>query len=262
MSRPSAESRGPAGEALRTYAADLHVHTVLSPCAAREMLPPLIVSRARLRGLDLIAVTDHNASANAGALQRAAAGAGLTVLPGMELQTSEEVHLLCLFDTLEQLDAWQRVVDDRMPCEANRPDAFGEQLVVDETGAPLRHETRLLATSAALALGEAVRGVAERGGLAIPAHVDRPMYSLSGALGFPPPDLAVDAFEISPHATPADARRRFPWLAGAPLVQGGDVHHLDDFAASTVLVLAAPTIAEIRLALRGARGRSCTLLPR
>ncbi len=247
---------------LRAYAADLHVHTVLSPCAAREMTPPQIVARARARGLDLIAVTDHNASANAAALQRAAAGTGLAVLPGMELQTSEEVHLLCLFDTLEQVGAWQQVVDARMPAERNRPEVFGEQFVVDETGALLGCEPRLLAGSAAIGLEEAVRGVSARGGLAIPAHVVRPAYSLSGSLGFPPPELAVEAFEISARGDPEDARRRFPWLAGHPLVRGGDVHHLDDFIAATVLVLAAPTIAELRLALRGQHGRSCTLLPR
>ena len=256
------DPRGPTSDALRAYTADLHVHTVLSPCAAAEMTPPHIVSRALARGLDLIAITDHNASANAGAVQRAAAGTGLTVLSGMELQTMEEVHLLCLFDTPEQMSAWQREVDARMPPEDNRPDVLGEQFVVDETGAFLRREGRLLATSVALRLEEAARGVSERGGLAIPAHVDRPAYSLSANLGFPPPDLPVDALELSAHATPADAQRRFPWLAGYSLVQGGDVHHLDDFAATTVFVLTAPTIAEIRLALRGRCGRSCTLLPR
>jgi PHP domain-containing protein len=249
-------------DGLRAYVADLHVHTLLSPCAAVEMIPPLIVRQALARGLDLIAITDHNATANAGAVQRAAAGTRLTVLPGMELQTSEEVHLLCLFDTLAQVSDWQEEVDARMSPSENVPEFFGEQFVVDETGGFLRRETRLLTGSVRIRLEEAVGEVVRLGGLVIPAHIDRPAYSLSAILGFPPPDLLVDAMEISPHTTPAAVRGRFPWLADYPLVQGGDVHHLEDFAATTVFSLAALTIGEIRLALHSRDARSCTIVPR
>lgn len=249
-------------DGLRAYVADLHVHTVLSPCAAVEMIPPLIVRQALARGLDLIAITDHNATANAGAVQRAAAGTRLSVLPGMELQTSEEVHLLCLFDTLAQVSDWQAAVDARMPPAENVPEIFGEQFVVDETGNFLRCETRLLTGSVRMRLEEAAGEVRRLGGLAIPAHIDRPVYSLSASLGFPPLDLLVDGMEISPHTTPAAAHGRFPWLADYPLVQGGDVHHLEDFGATTVFSLAAPTIGEIRLALQKQDTRSCTILPR
>jgi len=248
--------------AIAEYRADLHVHTVLSPCASRDMLPPQIVAHTLALGLRIIAVTDHNASANARAVQEAAAGTPLTILPGMELQTAEEVHLLCLFATVEQLSAWQAEVDARMPRQENQPDAFGPQVVVDAAGAVVRSERRLLATSVALGLEEAAWMVRERGGLAIPAHVDRPVNSLSAMLGFPPPGLVVDALEISAHTTPEAARRRLPWLTGYPLVQGGDVHHLEGFRASTVFRLAAPTLAEIRLALKGAWGRSCSIIPR
>jgi PHP family Zn ribbon phosphoesterase len=253
---------GPLHGGPRAYTADLHVHTVLSPCAAVEMIPPLIVRHALARGLDLIAITDHNASANAGAVQRAASGTGLTVLSGMELQTMEEVHLLCLFDTQEQVSAWQEAVDARMPPMENVPEIFGEQFVVDETGELLRRETRLLSGSVLMRLEEAVGVVRGLGGLAIPAHVDRPTFSLSASLGFPPPGLLVDALEISPHTTPATACQRLPWLANYRLVQNGDVHHLEDFAGTTVFALAAPTIEEIRLALDERDARSCTIIPR
>ena len=249
-------------DGLRAYVADLHVHTVLSPCAAVEMIPPLIVREALARGLNLIAITDHNATANAEAVQRAAAGTRLTVLLGMELQTSEEVHLLCLFDTLAQVSDWQAEVDARMPPAENVPEYFGEQFVVDETGGFLHRETRLLTGSVRMRLEEAAGEVHRLGGLVIPAHIDRPAYSLSAILGFPPPDLLVDGMEISPHTTPAAARGLFPWLVDYPLVQGGDVHHLEDFAATTVFALAAPTIGEIRLALQKKDTRSCTILTR
>ncbi len=248
---------------LRCYAADLHVHTALSPCAAPEMTPPLIVQRALEQGLNLIAITDHNASANVGAVQRAAGGTGLTVLPGMELQTSEEIHLLCLFDTEAEALAWQEEVAGRLSREENRPEIFGEQLVLDESGRLLRHEKRLLACSTQLRLVEAAEAVRLRGGLAIPAHVDRPSFSLTASLGFPPADLAVDALEISAHTTATAACRQFPWLADFPLVQGGDVHQPEDFSpATTFLTLAAPTLVEIRLAFRGDDARSCCIIPR
>ncbi|HZW04812.1 MAG TPA: PHP domain-containing protein, partial [Anaerolineaceae bacterium] len=91
---------------MKDFRAELHVHTVLSACAEIEMLPPLIVEEALAKGIDVIAITDHNTTGNVAAVQRAALGINLTVLPGMELQTREEVHVLCLFDTLDQAEAF------------------------------------------------------------------------------------------------------------------------------------------------------------
>ncbi|HPO58953.1 MAG TPA: PHP domain-containing protein, partial [Anaerolineaceae bacterium] len=119
---------------MKAFRADLHVHTVLSPCADIEMQPPLIVSTALDRGIQILSITDHNATGNIAAVQKAADGTGLTILPGMELQTAEEVHCLCIFDTLEQAHALQAIVDRLLPPLANRPDYFGDQLYVDENG--------------------------------------------------------------------------------------------------------------------------------
>jgi hypothetical protein len=112
---------------MQRFRADLHVHTVLSPCAAVEMIPPLIVQTALEQVIHIIAITDHNASANVAPVIEAAAGSNLTVLPGMEMQTQEEVHLLCLFEDLEQLKTWQHLVDAHLPQRFNNPDYFGEQ---------------------------------------------------------------------------------------------------------------------------------------
>ena len=244
---------------LKTYTAELHVHTVLSPCAAIEMIPPFIVHEALEHGINLIAITDHNSSANVGAVQKAANGTELTVLPGMELQTREEVHLLCLFDTLDQLEAWQGLVDARMPQVENNIDYFGEQFVVDEAGEFIRRETQLLITSADLSLKEGVQGVAKLGGLAIPAHVNRKAFSLIANLGFVPPDLGVDALEISRHLSPQAARDTFPQLKGYTLVQSGDVHRLEEFLGANVFELAAPTVSELKKALLNQEGRSLTI---
>jgi PHP family Zn ribbon phosphoesterase len=238
------------------YIAELHCHTVLSPCAEVEMIPPLIVQTAIERGINLLAITDHNASANIEAVQKAAHGTGLIVLPGMELQTREEVHLLCLFDTLEQSAAWQTIVDGRLPPLENDIEHFGEQFVVDETGEFIRRETRLLLTSVALSLEDAIERVSAIGGLAIPAHVNRPAFGLIANLGFVPVDVKIEALEISRHLNVVDAVKKFPQIKGYPLVQGGDAHRLDEFLGANVFQIEAPTITELKMALQGVAGRS------
>ena len=239
---------------LKILRAELHVHTLLSPCAGVEMIPPLIVRQAQAHGIDLIAVTDHNTSANAGAVIEAAQGSGLVVLPGMELQTQEEVHLLCLFDTLQQAGAWETRVAAVYPDQPNDPEHFGEQYIVDASGEFLRSEPRLLLTSARLSLEEAVQGVTALGGLAIPAHINRPANGLIAQLGLIPP--IFEALEISRHITPTQARQRYPQIGALPLLQSGDVHFLDGFLGATRLALETVSIAEIRMAIRGEGGRS------
>jgi PHP family Zn ribbon phosphoesterase len=246
---------------VRSYLAELHIHTVVSPCAGIEMIPPLIVQEAVERGINLIAITDHNSTANVQAVQKAARNYDLTVMPGMELQTREEVHLLCLFDTVAQMEAWQALVDTHMPPLENNIEFFGEQFVVDETGEFIRRETQLLLTSANLPLQKAVAEVTKLDGLAVPAHVNRQAYSLIANLGFVPPDLPFPALEISRHITPTEARQKFPQLKNYPLIQNGDVHYLADFLGVNRFNMAAPTVAEIKLALSDQDGRSLTLKP-
>ncbi len=241
---------------MKTFIAELHCHTVLSPCAEVEMIPPLIVEAAIERGINLLAITDHNASANIEAVQKAAHGTDLSVLPGMELQTREEVHLLCLFDTLEQSVEWQSIVDQHMPPLENDIEHFGEQFVVDETGEFIRRETQLLLTSASLSLDDAIGRVRAIGGLAIPAHVNRQAFGLIANLGFVPVDVQIDALEISRHLKATDAVKKFPQIKGYPLVQGGDAHRLDELLGANVFELESPTTAELKLALRGTDGRS------
>jgi 3',5'-nucleoside bisphosphate phosphatase len=240
---------------MKTLRAELHVHTVLSPCAEVEMIPPLIIAAAQEMGIAVLGITDHNASANAAALIEAAQGSGITVLPGMELQTQEEVHLLCLFDSLEQLQAWQAVVDAALPDLQNRPEFFGEQFVVDATGDFVRREERLLLTSCSLTLEEACQQAAALGGLVIPAHVNRKAYGLIQTLGFIPSDLAADGLEISRHLSPTKACQTLPQLAGYPLVQNGDAHRLDELMGVNEFTVEAANVAELRLALQGLQGR-------
>jgi len=224
------------------------------------MIPPVIVERATGQGIDLIAITDHNASANVAAVMEAAAGTGLHVLPGMELQTREDVHLLCLFDSPEQMASWQARVDASLPMKDNDPELIGEQYVVDATGDLLRCENRLLAISTHLTLEEAVAGVHGLGGLALPAHVDRQAFGLLPTLVFVPPGLPVDGLEISRRTPFTQARQRFPQLAGYPLLLGGDVHYADDFLGANIFELQQVCVAELCLALQQSQGRSLKVM--
>jgi len=223
------------------------------------MIPPLIVRQALKLGLQLIAVTDHNSAANCAAVIQAAQGTGLAVLPGMEVQTAEEIHVICLFDTVEQALTWQGTVFDHLPDQANAEDLFGAQYVVDAEGEYLRTETRLLQTATDLPLEEILRRVKALGGLAIPAHVDRPSYSLLANLGFVPAGLDAPALEIFRLTDPAAAIARWPDLAPYPLIRSGDAHRLNEITPALKLTLAAPMVAELALALAGSNGRSFSL---
>ncbi len=233
------------------YTADLHLHTVLSACAEIEMMPEFILERAQELGLNLIAVTDHNSAENAAAMMTAAKGTGITVLPGMEVQTREEAHLLCLFDALEQVLNWQGVVYAHLPPLKNKEQVFGTQVVLDVDGEPVGVNDRLLATSVSLSVDQVVQRVRGLNGLCIPSHVDRPAYSLIANLGFIPPDLEIVGVEISRLVGPKEARARFPQLERYSLVASGDAHRLKEMARRTTLKMAEPTVTELALALAG-----------
>jgi PHP family Zn ribbon phosphoesterase len=240
---------------MKRFRADLHVHTVLSPCAEVEMIPPLIVQRALEQRIELIAITDHNASANVGSVQKASEGSGLTVLPGMEVQSREDVHLLTIFETLDALKTWQKEVDSALPDKQNNADLFGEQFVVDATGEFIRNEPRLLLTSTHFSIDEIFERVSELGGIVIPAHVERITYGLLPTLGLISEKWNIAALEISRRSTPEKLAEAFPAVMKYPLIQSGDVHQLDQFLGSTVFTLLSPTIMEISMAFRKVSGR-------
>jgi len=246
---------------LRCLRTDLHVHTVASPCAEIEMIPPLIVEQAQRLGLAVMAITDHHTIDNVEAVIQAANGSGITVLPGMEVQTREEVHLLCLFDDLVAAYCWQMQVYDALPDLPNDARAFGIQLAVDCCGEMVRVNERLLLTSTRLSVEQVSNEVHSLGGLVIAAHVDRPAYSLLSNLGFIPDELDLDAIEVSALSSPDTARSRWPDLQERPLVRWGDAHRLTDMRRDTVFAVEKPTIAEMHLAFAGLEGRKVCVVP-
>jgi len=245
---------------LRGFRADLHIHTVASACAEIEMLPPLIVERARQLGLDVIAITDHNSAANVAAVCEAAHESDLVVWPGIEVQTREEAHITCLFDSPEQAEALAATIEGHLPHEENPEAFFGVQLVVDAQGEFLRKDALLRQVACGLSVESVVSLVRERGGIAIAAHVDRPSYSLVASLGFVPEDLDLAALEVS-QATPlGEIHSRLPQVARWPLIRSSDAHTLSQMRACFRLTVERPTIAEFELALRGEAGRAIELL--
>ncbi len=241
--------------------AELHIHTVLSPCADLEMLPPLIVAECLERGIGLIAVTDHNASANIHAVQEAARGTGLVVLPGMEIQTCEDVHILCLFDTREQIRVWQQIVDASMPNLQLYPNYYGDQLVVNPAGEVISRDARELLSSTRLSITDVCEKVGELGGLAIPAHVNRSPNGLIPTLGRVPREIPFAVLEISRKIDPEIAVQMIPELKGYPLLLGGDAHRLDDLLGVNEFTVESLCIDEIKMALRGEDGRKFRILP-
>lgn len=241
----------------REYHVDLHIHTVLSACAEVEMIPPLIVEEALSKGLHVIAVTDHNATGNVAAVMEAAAATALVVLPGMELLTQEEVDVLCIFDTLEQAQAWQAQVDGWLLPLDNNAEHFGPQFLVDAAGDFVAEDTRMRKAPARVGIEDAARAAHALGGLVIPAHVGREVYGLMYVLGFWPPDLEADAAEVSHNLRPSQAYAQYPSLRDIPVITSSDAHFLDWIGNTrTVFRLQdAPSVDSLRSALREGAGQ-------
>jgi len=246
---------------MQEFWADLHIHTALSPCAGEDMTPLRIIHRAADLGIGLIAVTDHNSAENVPSLVRASAGSKVRVLPGMEVQTREEVHLICLFENVDLVLAWQERIYAHLPQAANNERLFGPQWLLDSSDRKLGRLDRLLLTSTSLSVEEVAEGVNKFGGLCIPAHVDRPSFSLFSNLGFIPPNLQVAALELSPNGHPVTFKQLHPEAERLKLVVSSDAHWLDALGPSqTCFRLKELTWQEILLALAGTEGREAVVL--
>lgn len=204
---------------------DLHMHSCLSPCGSEDMTPANLAAMCALAGLNVVALTDHNTCGNCASFCRAAAERGLLALPGMELCTSEEIHVVCLFPTLDQAEPFSAYVASRLAPGRNDPAIFGPQIYMDEADQPLGEEPALLAGVTQIPLSEVPALAAEYGGFAWPAHIDRPSFSLLGVLGVWDPDLDFPLAELS-HSCPPDFHQRRD-LAGLRFVSNSDAHYLD-----------------------------------
>jgi hypothetical protein len=202
---------------------DLHIHSCLSPCASDDMTPANIAGMASLKELSFVALTDHNCGRNLPAMARAAAEYGLVFLPGIEVTTAEEVHVLTYFRDVDTALEFSDMIYASLPDIANRPEIFGRQIVMDENDEPVCELPKLLLQATPFSIETLVHRVQDAGGCAIPAHVNRSSFSVLANLGFMPPGL-FRAAEVS-SALPCP-----PLNEALFLLHSSDAHSLGDIS--------------------------------
>jgi PHP family Zn ribbon phosphoesterase len=240
---------------LKIFNCDLHVHTCLSPCAELDMHPMALVQKALDAKLDIIAICDHNSSANVPYVIKAAQNSRLKILPGMEITTSEEVHLLAIFDSLSHLALMQNIIDLHLAGE-NDENRFGVQAVVNEIGEVERINNQLLIGATDLPLNELINHIHQFDGLAIAAHIDRESFSVLSQLGFIDDSADLDALEITPLTGFEQARTRYKELSQYAFIVSSDSHFIKDIgSAITRMSLQEPSFAELKMALKKQNGR-------
>lgn len=209
------------------YYYDLHIHSCLSPCADDDMTPANIAGMATLNGLQLVALTDHNSSGNCAAFLEACHAYGIVGVPGMELTTAEEIHMVCLFPSLEKAEKFETIVRSRRMQIKNRPDIFGNQLLVNTDDEIIGREELLLIPATTLPLEEAYRLALDCGGAAYPAHIDREANGIVAILGTVPTEPAFSAIELRDGENREAYTEQYA-LQDKRFVCSSDAHHLWD----------------------------------
>lgn len=241
---------------MNTYRADLHIHTVLSPCGDLEMSPANIITKAREKGLDIIGITDHNTTRHCKLIRKLAAQEGIFVLMGAEVTTREEVHCLTFFENDDQLSEFQVYLEKHLPPIPNNIEKFGYQVVVDEDEQIIDEIEYLLISALDQSIEQVEQKVHSLGGIFIPAHIDRPSYSIISQLGFIPADLLIDGIEISANCK---IQTVIPFLGKQherTIIRNSDAHYVENIGkAFSAYEMQHRTFNEIILALHGKLGR-------
>ena len=220
------------------YTYDLHTHSCLSPCAENDNTPNNLAGMATLNGIAILALTDHNTAKNCPAFFAAAKRYGIVPVPGMELTTAEDIHIICLFETLEGAMAFDEAVDNRRVHIRNRTDIFGEQLILDGEDKVIGTEDDLLPNATGITLEEAPELVRSFGGVCYPAHIDRPANGIIETLGTFPQTPFFPCAEFHDAAREAEYRARYD-LGARKTVVSSDAHRLTDLREENASVLLA-----------------------
>ena len=215
---------------------DFHMHSCLSPCGDDDMTPANLVGMAFVNGLQAIALTDHNSSLNCPAAAAHAAEYGLTFIPGMELTTMEEVHVLCLFPTVERALRWSECVYPRILNVKNKPEIFGNQRVMNEEDVQVDEIEKLLISATDISFDAVYDLMEEFGGVMVPAHVDAGSYGLIANLGFVPPESRFRTVEFEHEENVPAYEKADPYFGTCRKIYDSDAHYLENIhEASYVL---------------------------
>lgn len=207
---------------------DLHLHSCLSPCGDNDMTPYNLVNMAKLLGYDIIALTDHNSCLNCPAAIKAGEEAGITVVAGMELCTSEEIHTVCLFPELQNALDFSDYVRNTMMYVKNDPKIFGDQLIMDSEDNIIGNEDILLTAASGISIDNVVAEVRKFGGAVFPAHLDRASYSVLSVLGFLYPEMGFTTAGFTHKAFIPQYEEKHPLLKNMKKLRNSDAHYLEN----------------------------------
>ena len=210
------------------YYYDLHLHSCLSPCGDMDMTPNNIVNMAKLLGLDVIALTDHNTSLNCEAAIKVGEEIGVLVIPGMELTTAEDIHAVCLFPTLEKALAFSDYVDANRIKVKNKAHIYGRQVIMDENDEEIGELEHLLLPASFIGIAEAYAKAKEFGGICYPAHIDRDSLSILSVLGEIDPACGFRTAELADVSKLDELKQQHPILNDMHIVTCSDAHYLEN----------------------------------
>ncbi len=241
---------------MNSYKADLHTHTVLSPCGSLEMGPQNIIKRCKEEKIEILGITDHNSTRNCKAVEDLAKSNDILILKGAEITTKEEIHCLAFFEKDDELFDFQKYLEEHLPMVKNDVNKFGYQVVVDKNENILAQEDKLLITALDVSLIQVEKKVHSLDGLFIPAHIDRKSYSIISQLGFIPTGLEIDALELSKYASRKEFLEKNNYLADYSFIQSSDAHFLENIGdAYTSFQVLDKSFHEVKLALKAINGR-------
>ncbi len=210
------------------YYYDFHIHSCLSPCADDDMTPSNIAGTATLAGLNIVALTDHNTCKNCPAFFKAAKHYGIIAVAGMELTTLEDIHVVCLFERLEEALEFSQEIEKHIIKIKNRPEVFGFQQIMDEQDNIIGEEDYILSNATDISVEDVPSLVKSFNGICYPAHIDRTANGIVSILGVFPEDSKFSCYELHTKENQNDYEKRFAHLKDKTRLVGSDAHFLWD----------------------------------
>lgn len=213
---------------MNRYYYDFHIHSCLSPCGDDDMTPANIAGTATLAGLNIVALTDHNSVKNCPAFFKAAKKYGIVAVAGMELTTSEDIHIVCLFEKLDEALDFGNEIDKHRALVKNKPDIFGKQQILDENDNIIEEEEHLLINATDISIEDVSRIVDSFNGICYPAHIDRESNGIVSVLGNFPEEYDFGCYEIHNSELSNEYEEKFVHLKNKLKLIGSDAHYLWD----------------------------------